>query len=73
MNRDYEIEKRISERSKEDRLLKKNSYGGMGMDSVTEEEKQILYKELDYIRKHPEIYKKPPSPTDPNMYLINLK
>ena len=45
----------------------------MGMDTVTEEEKQILYKELDYIKKHPEIYKKPPPPTDPNMYLINLK
>jgi hypothetical protein len=73
MNRDYEIEKRISERSKEDRLKKKNSYGGMGMDSVTEEQKQILYKELDYIQKHPEIYKKPPPPTDPNIYLINLK
>ena len=39
MNRDYEMEERISERSKEDRLKKKNSYGGMGMDSVTEEEK----------------------------------
>ena len=45
----------------------------MGMDTVTEEEKQILYKELDYIKKHPEIYKKQTPPTDPNMYLINLK
>ena len=72
MNRDITIEKRISERNKEDRLYKKNSYGGMGLDS-SEEVKKILYEELDYIKKHPEIYKKPPLSTDPNIYMINLK
>lgn len=56
INRDFEIEKRISERNKEDRLNNRNSYGGMGLDS-SEKQKQILYKELDYIKKHPEIYK----------------
>ena len=72
MNWDYVIEKRITERTKEDSLKKRNSYGGMGLDSSAIE-KKILYEELDYIKKHPEIYKKPAPQTDPNIYMINLK
>jgi hypothetical protein len=72
MNRDYEIEKRISKRNEEDRLLNTNSYDRMGLGSSAIV-KKILYEELDYIKKHPEIYKKPAPPTDTNIYMINLK
>jgi hypothetical protein len=44
----------------------------MGLDSSAIENK-ILYEELDYIKKHPEIYKKIERSTDPNIYMINLK
>lgn len=35
MIRNLEIEKRIEERKNKDRELKMNSYGGMGMDSIS--------------------------------------
>ena len=73
MTRNYDIEKRISKRKENDIKYKKNSYGGMGLDSISGDYKKMIYEELDYIKKHPEIYKKKYIPCDPNIYLINLK
>lgn len=58
MNRNLELENRIKERENFDRLHKINSYGGMGMDGISENEKNLRLDELEYIRNHPEIYKK---------------
>ena len=49
-----------------------NSYGGMGMDGISEEERKLRLEELDYIRNHPEIYKTNVQTNDASMYLIKL-
>jgi hypothetical protein len=78
MSRNINIENRINKRRNHDKLYKINSYGGMGMDGISENERQLRLEELDYIKKHPEIYKKPEiyknqQPIgDKSTYLINL-
>ena len=49
------------------------AYSDKTYDATISNYNGAIESELDYIKKHPEIYKKPPPPTDPNMYLINLK
>ena len=73
MNRNLELENRIKERNNFDRLHKINSYGGMGMDGISLNEKKLRLEELDYIRNHPEIFKKNIQINDNSMYLIKLK
>jgi hypothetical protein len=57
MNRNIEIEKRIEKRKQQDLKLKINSYGGMGMDGLSQCEKAVIIEELNYIANHPELYK----------------
>lgn len=71
-NRNIELENRIKERQLSDKLKNINSYGGMGMDSISVNEKKIRLEELNYIKNHPEIYKKNITPNDSSMYLIKL-
>lgn len=72
MNRNLELENRIKERNNYDNLHKINSYGGMGMDCASVNEKKLKLEELDYMRNHPEIFRKN-QPNDNSMYLIKLK
>ena len=58
MNRNFAMEKRIKDMQDSDILHKINSYGGMGMGTASPNEKKIRLEEIDYIEKHPEIYKK---------------
>lgn len=58
MKRNFELEKRIKIRKDYDHKHGINSYGGMGMDGITIEEKKIIEEEINYISQHPEIYKK---------------
>lgn len=70
MNRNLEIEQRISKR---DNLRKHggNPYGGMGMDGISEAEKKLRYEEMAYIKNHPEIYRPHKRvEEDRSMYLI---
>jgi hypothetical protein len=73
MNRNLELENRIKERKTYDRLQKINSYGGMGMDGISVNEKKLRLDELEYIRNHPEIFKKNIQTNDNSIYLIKLK
>lgn len=72
MNRNIEIEDRIHKRKNSDILHKINSYGGMGMDGLVGEEKLKRLEEINYMKNHPEIYKKNIFANDPSMYLIKL-
>ena len=72
MPRDFELEKRIKERQDTDIKLKRNSYGGMGMDSISGNYKKMILEELEYISNHPEIYRNTTRPNNKNMYMINL-
>jgi hypothetical protein len=66
MNRDLERKSRIKKIQYNDMLQKKNSYGGMGMDCIISAyDKKLTIEELErikthpeYIKAHPEIYKK---------------
>ena len=58
MDRNLHIEERIRERTKYDILHQINSYGGMGMDGITGDEKRKRLEEIDYMNNHPEIYRK---------------
>lgn len=71
MIRNLEIEKRIEERKNKDRQLKMNSYGGMGMDSISGDYKKMILEELDYMKSHPEIYYPKTFLNNPKMYLLN--
>lgn len=73
MNRNIELENRIEERKKFDKLSKINSYGGMGMDCASADEKKLRLEEIEYMRNHPEIFKKNSQPENESIYLINLK
>jgi len=73
MIRNLEIEKRIEERKNKDRQLKINSYGGMGMDSISGDYKKMILEELDYMKSHREIYYPKIFLNDPKMYLLNFK
>lgn len=57
MNRNIEIEQRIKKRQQNDLLDGINSYGGMGMDCCSPAEKKLKLEELEYIQRHPEIFK----------------
>ena len=70
--RNFELEKRIKERRETDVRLGRNSYGGMGMDSISGNYKKMILEELEYIDLHPEIYRNTTFPTNKNMYMINL-
>ena len=70
MDRDLELENRIKERYNYDRLHKINSYGGMGMDGISTNKLKIILEELDYIKKHLEIFQKNIKTDDNSMYLI---
>ena len=72
MHRNVELERRIKERKANDKMYHRNSYGGMGMDGISEEERKLRLEELDYIRNHPEIYKTNVQTNDASMYLIKL-
>lgn len=58
-DRDFEIEKRITERENIFLSTGAYAYGGMGMDGNSPALLAEKYEELDYIKKHPELYKKP--------------
>lgn len=61
--RDMEIEERIARRHAADVAGKMNSYGGMGMDSISDEERALRIAEGKYIAAHPELYpRSPPKP-----------
>lgn len=68
MNRNIEIENRIKARAEFDKLHKINSYGGMGMDGISVNEKNLRLEEINYIRTHPEIYKNKKTPNNHFMY-----
>ena len=70
MDRNIELENRINKRRDYDILHGINSYGGMD-GSVNE--KKLRLEELDYIKTHPEIYRKNNQRNYSSMYLINLK
>lgn len=73
MNRNLEIEKRIMKRTESDKLLNRNSYGGMGMDMLPCKELDEKKEELQYIQLHPEIYNKQQKyVSNKLMYLISL-
>lgn len=65
MNRNIEIEQRIEKRKQRDIELGRNSYGGMGMDGLSGNEKAIIVEELNYIANHPELYKRTSKPLEP--------
>lgn len=69
MNRDFALEQRIKKRTEYDISHGINSYGGMGMDGLDGHERQIRLQEIEYIRNHPEVYRRPP-PNDPTMYML---
>ena len=74
MDRNIELENRINKRHNYDISHKINSYGGMGMDCISTNEKKLRLEELNYIKKHPEIFKTNDIQTNDNsMYLIKLK
>lgn len=58
MERNLYIEDRIRKRTQYDILHQINSYGGMGMDGLIGEEKRKRVEEINYMNKHPEIYRK---------------
>lgn len=58
MFRNLNIEKRINERTENDCKLGINSYGGMGLDGISGNCKNITMEELNYMKNHPEIYNK---------------
>ena len=55
-NRNYEIENRIKliEKQNNDRCI--NLYGGMGLDSVSNDIKLLRLEELKYMIKNPQLY-----------------
>ncbi len=65
MKRNAEIEQRIQKRKYNDMRLNINSYGGMGMDGISANEKTLRLEEMNYIANHPEIYKPPSQPMTP--------
>ena len=72
MTRNFEIENRISRITKNDKQRGINSYGGMGLDRIYVTEKKLRYEELNYMRSHPELYRKQRAPpNDPSMYLLS--
>jgi len=71
MDRNLELEERIYKRMHTDTVNKINSYGGMGMDCAPSDEKKLRLEEIDYMRKHPEIFRKN-KPDNKSIYLINL-
>ena len=54
--RDAEIEARISRRHAADVAGQMNSYGGMGMDSISDAERKLRVAELEYMTAHPELF-----------------
>lgn len=56
--RDMEIEDRIARRHAADTAGPSpiNSYGGMGMDSIPDDERALRVAEVDYMTTHPEVY-----------------
>lgn len=73
MNIHVELENRINKRLHYDKLHKINSYGGMGMDCISKNEEKNRIEEIDYMRKHPEMFNKQIKPNDNSMYIIKLK
>jgi hypothetical protein len=54
--RDMEIEERITKRRAADLAGRMNSYGGMGMDSISEMERALRIAELNYMSAHPDLF-----------------
>ena len=54
--RDTEIEARIARRHAADVADQINSYGGMGMDSVSAAERKLRVAEVQYMTAHPELF-----------------
>ena len=71
MDRNIQIENRIRKIIEHDTLHKINSYGWIAMDCASENEKKLRLEELQYMRKHPEIFRKSP-PNDNSTCLIKL-
>ena len=71
--RNLDIEKRIKERKDNDYKLGINSYGGMGLDGISGNYKNMILEEMNYIKNHPEIYNKKRTSYDSSVYLIKLK
>ncbi len=56
-SRNLEIEERIKRINGINNVHNVNLYGGMGLDGISMKEKLLRYEEIEYMNKHPEIYK----------------
>ena len=54
--RNYELEKRIKQIEKHNKDYGINLYGGMGLDSVSNDIKLLRLEELKYINDNPQLY-----------------
>ena len=54
--RNYEIEKRIKLIEKRNKDYGINLYGGMGLDSVSNDVKLLRLEELKYMKENPHLY-----------------
>jgi hypothetical protein len=72
MERNLTIEEKIKLRKQFDVKHKINSYSGMNIDCCSIDEKNELNKEIDYMKKFPQLcnFSKPPNQ---QLYLIPLK
>ena len=71
-NRNFVIENRITQTREYDRIHQTNSYGGMGMDSISGAERALRNEEISYMNAHPEIYRRAQF-NNPSAYLIPLE